>query len=410
MMRTRRSLLPIIAISAMGHGALVYGLSQMDPDKSAPGAGDVIEISFEASPPRRTPERPAARPPEEVRVPEQPTASVAALPIAPEAPRLPSGLTKEPSSTRRPAPTGPTSSRSLASDPSPVPTAPDPATEKPSLLAMRTGRPERRPDLRVPRGFSLSPRAAASALAQAESPIPTDRRSPLDLPDAPAIPGARERPEQGMMIPDGNGTFRFDHPGFTAKVARDGRVTLKDKPSAQGFVEGPCLECLKKDFTGYVQDPSSGQMVNLMALLPKVGVRFDLTDYVMRKSGAGDPYSYEKDKFMTATRDQREKMWHAESAERLKEALQILPSQLADVWNNREWTPAERRRVLFDLWDECAETGSPERIRLGRQIRVTILAFIRKRLPAGGEHAYTEDELRALNESRSSKQPFAPYR
>lgn len=210
------------------------------------------------------------------------------------------------------------------------------------------------------------------------------------------------------MIPDGNGTFRFDHPGFTAKVARDGRVELKDKPSAQPFFEGPCVECVKRDLSNYVDDPSSGKAMNLMALLPKVGVRFDITDYVMRKIG-DDPYNHAKAKFLDETRDQREAMWQAESEERLREALQTLPAQLAKIWLHDAWTEAERRQVLFDLWDECAETGSAERVRLGKQIRVTIMAFIRRNLPAGSAHAYSEAELKTLNARRSSKAAFAPY-
>ncbi len=65
--------------------------------------------------------------------------------------------------------------------------------------------------------------------------------------------------------------------------------------------------------------------------------------------------------------------------------------------------------MLFDLWDECAETGPADRVRVGKQIRATIMAFIRRKIPVGGAHQYTRDELEVLNARRVSKAVFAPY-
>jgi hypothetical protein len=64
---------------------------------------------------------------------------------------------------------------------------------------------------------------------------------------------------------------------------------------------------------------------------------------------------------------------------------------------------AERRQLLFELWDECDNTNS------GREARASILAFIRRRLPLGGADAYSPDELERLNGRRTTAEPFDPY-
>lgn len=400
----------MVAISAISHGLAYAGLTLLEPPSPRAEPDGVIEISIEPALPTLDTERtPPARPEPDESV-DEPIAEPAA--IAPVQPVEPVEQTR-PEKRQRPSPPPATAAPApTAPAPAPVTPAPTatPTASAPSMLSMRSATARPQADVRAPPTLDLSPgRAAAAIVAADPSAQPqVDGRSPLELPNAPRIPGPRVARADGPMVPDGNGTFSYDHAGFTAKVARDGRVALRDKPSFQPFVEAPSLESVKRDLAAYADDPSSGRRLNLMALLPKVGVRFDITDYVMRKLGQ-DPYNHAKAKFLDETRDQREKMWHAESEERLREALQTLPAELAKIWAHKGWSPAERRRVLFDLWDECAETGAADRVRLGKQIRVTILAFIRKHLPAGSEHAYGTAELQTLNGRRTSSAEFAPY-
>jgi hypothetical protein len=80
-------------------------------------------------------------------------------------------------------------------------------------------------------------------------------------------------------------------------------------------------------------------------------------------------------------------------------AVRELSTRLERIWDDERVPIAARKELLFELWDECEETG------LGLTARTTIIGFIARRLP----HAYTAAELTALNARRTSKMRFAPY-
>lgn len=69
---------------------------------------------------------------------------------------------------------------------------------------------------------------------------------------------------------------------------------------------------------------------------------------------------------------------------------------------------AERRKLVFDLWDDCLEEGGGSDY--GVMARATIVAIVREVFPEGSPLAYGSAELLAMNERRSSRQLFAPYR
>ena len=87
--------------------------------------------------------------------------------------------------------------------------------------------------------------------------------------------------------------------------------------------------------------------------------------------------------------------------------VQILKRNLDRVWSLP--TSQARRDALFELWDECAETGSEELIAAGREARKLVVGVIRARLPAGSADAFTAADLDALNRKKQSKARFAPY-
>lgn len=210
--------------------------------------------------------------------------------------------------------------------------------------------------------------------------------------EGPADPAGRLFPGPGdgggggpVLIPDGGGRYRHERETFTAHVARDGRVTFADKPN------------LQSDGVTFGQSGAVG-----------FGGKFDLTDWAMRRMGE-DPYRYEKALFLEQTRELREHMAEEERTELLREALHDLPEYLAKIWSTRRWTPAERRRILFQLWDDCAEAGRDDVVRAAAQARATIVEFVRELLPRGSADAYTDAELEELNASRGSSARFEPY-
>ena len=168
--------------------------------------------------------------------------------------------------------------------------------------------------------------------------------------------------------------YHYDGPSFSAKIAMDGHVTF-DEHSI-------------RDFKGL----SGG---------------FDITDLAMRGHHQ-DPYRYEKEKFMDTTSKLRAELTAKARKERLESSLAALPAHLEQVWSDGSHSARERRGVLYAMWREAA--GSDDEVgAAGRKARATIEAFIRERLPAGSENAFTDDELHRYN-ARAGAIKFEPYR
>ncbi|MBI5480914.1 MAG: hypothetical protein HY906_18795 [Deltaproteobacteria bacterium] len=169
---------------------------------------------------------------------------------------------------------------------------------------------------------------------------------------------------------DRSGGLVYSDVRFTARIGRDGSVTFDDR--------------------------GAGFDARQVALV------FDVNDMIMRARGE-DPYSYEKRKFLAATWDLRMRMRVVADAARLRTALHRLPEHLEAVWRDPRRSAADRRRMLYLLWEECDDRAPG-----GAQARATIEGFVRHRLPPGSADAYTAAELAALNADRTPA--FAPYR
>ncbi len=237
----------------------------------------------------------------------------------------------------------------------------------------------------------------------ARTPTAEPKRSPLSLPIK--MP-SHKTPE---LVPSGNGTHTKQQLGWSAKVGRDGRVKFKDKPSFRITRIGPCFSCIGKALRGYAENPDKFQKRKVpIVAIPIIAGIFDVTDWLMRRNKQ-DPYSYQKAQFLERTRGQRMLLAAEARSAHLRNALFSLRRRLNEVWNNIAWSHRERRRVLFDLWDECAETGSREVVSTAAQVRATIVAFVRHHLPETSRHRYTLAELKTLNARKKSRQLFLPY-
>ncbi|HET6584347.1 MAG TPA: hypothetical protein VFG69_12885, partial [Nannocystaceae bacterium] len=87
----------------------------------------------------------------------------------------------------------------------------------------------------------------------------------------------------------------------------------------------------------------------------------------------------------------------------------------------RPW--AERRRIVFQQWDDCAEplpkipvltdAAADEiaklRAEAAADARATIEAFVRRHARPGTSRAYAPGELEALNARRRTAVRFDPY-
>ena len=298
-------------------------------------------------------------------------------------------------------------------------------SEGQSRLAMRGAITTRGPDFRVrdsergdgsrSSGAILDPRRAAEAvIGDPGPPPPSPQRNPLTI-VPPRLTGGLNQVDDGPrseLKPAGNGTFKAEDLVFTAKVGRDGRVKIDDKrnlnvglklPSPRGMARA-----VEKWSEKSYEEKRVGGTASSDGIVPIVGGSFDLTDWAMRASGQ-DPYYHRKKQFFDRTRAERTKMARIARSQDIDRELSTLSVRLGKLWANQAMPVAERRVLLFQLWDECAETGASEVIEAGNQARKKILAFIRIKIPAGSPDAFSNDEIAKLNRKRQSKQRFRPY-
>jgi hypothetical protein len=162
-----------------------------------------------------------------------------------------------------------------------------------------------------------------------------------------------------------------EHEGFRAHVARDGTVRFESRHAIQHGL----------------------------------GMAFDVTDELMRSQGI-DPYASAKLLLLDRTRDARAEMRRVDTLERLSHSAEDMRASIAAAWAVPDL--AQRKQLLFELWDACAETGDPALVAGANAARAELVAFVQRYL-TGGE-AYTAEELARLNAHRTSSAAFDPYR
>ena len=171
-----------------------------------------------------------------------------------------------------------------------------------------------------------------------------------------ALDAQREAEE---LKPAGGGRYKSEKETFRAHVNPDGSVKLEDKPE-----------------------------------------NMDSQDKLMKRHGI-DPYGRNKLAYLDRTRDQRVAIGKRYREEQLGKSVVYMQQHIARLWAMTT-DVAKRKQGLFELWDECIETGTPEEVAGGAAARAFVMAHIRAKV------RYTPDELRALNAQRHSTQPFAP--
>jgi hypothetical protein len=360
------------------------------------------------------PAPPSVRAPIELAIQPAPTAATRGHEVAPAEP---------PASAQPPARIPP---RATAIAPSPVPTTPSPPVADSRWLAIR----------------------APQAPAPASVPRPDQLGGilvPLEAAQPPSTPAEPEPEVIPPLIPDEGGGFHADYTTFVARIQPDGQVKFEDRPNFRLHFELPDPKEALKGFAAmlsdWARDPygynrrlgdriaawddmdtlgrsmmsdaqaaeagkersESGVQLRelvpvpnrpkMMVYVPIVGGSFDLTDLVMRLHGQ-DPYAYMKLQFLEHTSDLREGLAKRHGILARSAAVKELPAHLAQVWSGPGDAPT-RRRLLFRLWDECADNAD--------DARRAIVDFIRANLPAGSPDAFTDDELRALDPR------FRPY-
>lgn len=250
--------------------------------------------------------------------------------------------------------------------------APDP-TGKRGALSMRSG-----PGMGVP---MLNSRLALGSEAQ----VPAGPGRGQERPDLVST-GVPRGADSSVWRPSGGGTMRATGQPFHAEIKSDGKIEFRDKPNLQ----------------------IEGVKISETYGIPVLAGRFDVTDAVMASLGE-TLYPYRKMKLMDESREARSEMAAESKTQDLRQALKNYKKHMRWVWNHPDLSVRMRRKALFLLWDECAETGSEAVVASAKSIRAMTLTFIRTHLPQSSELAYTDEELQEYNRSRRSSAAFSPY-
>jgi hypothetical protein len=185
----------------------------------------------------------------------------------------------------------------------------------------------------------------------------------------------------------------------------------QDLTQAQQAIEGGCgwgdPLCDDQEAPDMAKRSAKRGLPPGAATLLSIGGKLDITSYLMRKLGVGDAYVARKLKALDDTRVERAEKGAAFKQDQLAHAAQLMQANLERVWAGTQ-DPDERKAVLFELWDECAEGEGPTG-QAGGNARAMVIGWIRGKLPAGGRGAFTAAEVTLLDGRRSSHQHFVPY-
>lgn len=132
--------------------------------------------------------------------------------------------------------------------------------------------------------------------------------------------------------------------------------------------------------------------------------RYDPTEIVMKQVGI-DPYASNKRRMLDQTREERYEIGKRYKKEQLGKSVVIAQKNLDYLWAKTR-SIAERKEALFEMWDECAETGDPALVAGGAAARKLIVGFIRARMT--GDAAFTASDLAAFNAKKKSSATFDP--
>jgi hypothetical protein len=222
----------------------------------------------------------------------------------------------------------------------------------------------------------------------------------------------RELPDARVELTTGRGVVDWML-GFARAVERPGS---KDRPD----LETPAPDREDKTNAGVQLMPPSPY--GPAPILIGVGGRFGgVADLALRRGQREQARA--KQEFLDSTAPLRAALARTHAQAEQRAVRSRLGQELATLWRDDTRSLADRKRELFERWDECEEAPGDvldraakgisetdaERGRGGEELRRRIEAFVRQVAPAGSPQAFDAAELSRLNARRSSRQRFDPY-
>ena len=198
-----------------------------------------------------------------------------------------------------------------------------------------------------------------------------DLRLPQGRRDVDYVPRGTDAdpgvPPTGQLQESGGGSHRSDQGPFTAKVAPDGSVTLKDRRNFQFGIRPPTPRSIAKGVTQWYDsdkgpDGQRGERTlekevggstdagdrSKAVIVPVVRGSFDLTDAFMRGKGH-DPYASKKLAFLDSTRDERVQIGTKHREQQLLLTPQIVRRNLDRAWQRAGDARARTRGAVRAL-------------------------------------------------------------
>lgn len=228
------------------------------------------------------------------------------------------------------------------------------------------------------------------------------------------VPHPRDMAASLGLVRRTDGAFDYVDPGhrFRARIMADGTVQFADrwrKPSETDRQNG------KRG--GRPPEPVR------TAINPFVGVKLGGPLEWMMRSSKQDPAGHAKAEFLATTRSFRTRLAVGDTRARVHERLRALPAELLVIWSDGGRSIAERRRIIFQHWDDCADVvpnrralpdAAADEIAVLRadaatEARAIIESFVRRHAPPASARAYPARELANLNARRRTALPFDPY-
>jgi hypothetical protein len=198
------------------------------------------------------------------------------------------------------------------------------------------------------------------------------------------------------------GSTTTDGDTYVVHAAPDGEVQIEDSRNLRFGARGATYS--EHDYDANVDDRP------IEPKTPDIGVTiatFDVTDWLMRGHGH-DPYASKKLATLDASRDARVVRGQKLRDAQLAHASTIMQANLDHLWATVR-DPAARKQAVFEMWDECADTGPDTIVAAGAAARARLESFVYQTLPAGSPGAFTAADLARLNAHRQSHAAFAPY-
>jgi hypothetical protein len=346
-------------LSLLAHGLVIRLLPRL-PAPAPPKAAAAAEVTFSVA---------------ELRLPTPSVLRIDAT--APQVDRVVSAERKPKLSLPRAAP----ARASVQSEVIPEPPAsePQPPVETASLpLPAKPGAPD------------LSPRAAAlatmppSAAAVPAAVDPGVEASATLSADLRAVANVRPARARGgpTLTHDADGTCHYAGEAIMATIRPDDGVEFADNHA----------NVTRND--GVAVPPAQPTTLEELTAPRRAEVRLRVEPRA---------WQAERDWFLRETKQLRTQLSDAARDREQAQDEIHLHHQLDRIWCDTTVTVVQRRRRLFELWDET----SPDAI--GARGRQLIAAYVRERLAAMSGNGFEPGELADLNARRSQTLPFDPY-